>query len=103
MDGAAICFWRLCGVCHELCLPKGDSYIQHGTRIHSASLSSQSRPVCHPMLQGLDERVIAPIMLQVLKALEYLHKHGIVHRDVKVGLFDCSTFTLTSCIAFSFN
>ena len=35
----------------------------------------------HP--EGLDEAVIATIMREVLKALDYVHKHAGIHRDVK--------------------
>ncbi|KAI7748370.1 hypothetical protein M8C21_021637 [Ambrosia artemisiifolia] len=37
----------------------------------------------HP--DGFEEVVIATILREVLKALEYLHDHAVIHQDVKAG------------------
>jgi serine/threonine-protein kinase OSR1/STK39 len=37
--------------------------------------------------QGLEEEIVATVAQDVLRGLEYMHSHSMIHRDVKVGLF----------------
>jgi hypothetical protein len=34
-------------------------------------------------MQGLEEEIVATVALDVLRGLEYMHSHGMLHRDVK--------------------
>lgn len=51
-------------------------YMAGGSCLHILKAS-------HP--EGFEEMVIATILREVLKGLEYLHNHGHIHRDVKVS------------------
>ncbi|XP_056692824.1 uncharacterized protein [Spinacia oleracea] len=51
-------------------------YMAGGSCLHILKAS-------HP--EGFEEMVIATILREVLKGLEYLHNHGHIHRDVKAG------------------
>lgn len=55
--------------------------------------------------EGFQQPVIATLLYEVLKALVYLHSHGLIHRDVKVShlviticRFSLSFVVLAICI-----
>ena len=56
-------------------------------------------------MQGLEEEMVATIALDVLKGLEYMHAHSMLHRDVKVGIQPPLGVPVTvcgiSCLVFS--
>lgn len=55
-----------------------EPYVSHGSVLNIMKY--------HPRYQnGLPEEDIKVIMYETLKGLEYLHKHHIIHRDVKAG------------------
>ena len=53
-----------------------EPYITHGSVLNIMKYA-------HP--HGLSEELIAIIAHETLKGLEYLHHHGMIHRDVKCG------------------
>lgn len=50
--------------------------------VHGGSILNIMR---YKYADGLEEPVIATVMKEVLKALQYLHHNGIIHRDIKAG------------------
>ncbi len=46
------------------------------------------------LVQGLEEEMVATIALDVLKGLEYMHAHSMLHRDVKVSLLSPMKITI---------
>ena len=41
-------------------------------------------PEVDACMQGLEEEIVATVALDVLRGLEYMHAHSMLHRDVKV-------------------
>lgn len=66
----------LCSFVHDHNLWVIMPFMAGGSCLHILKSSHQD---------GLEEVVIATILREVLKGLEYLHNHGHIHRDVKAG------------------
>lgn len=52
-------------------------FMTEGSCLHLMKISYQ---------EGFDEPVIGSILKETLKALDYLHRQGQIHRDVKVSI-----------------
>lgn len=62
--------------------------------IVSELMSSDLRALISELKDQMAESQIKDIIFQMLKSLEYCHKHNIVHRDIKLENFlvDCDEF-----------
>eukprot|EP00268_Persea_americana_P056671 TRINITY_DN6712_c0_g2_i2.p1 TRINITY_DN6712_c0_g2~~TRINITY_DN6712_c0_g2_i2.p1 ORF type:complete len:732 (+),score=178.01 TRINITY_DN6712_c0_g2_i2:443-2638(+) len=65
-----------CSFVVERCLWVAMPFMAEGSCLHLMKIA-------YP--DGFEESVIGSILKETLKALEYLHRHGHIHRDVKAG------------------
>jgi serine/threonine protein kinase len=73
---------------HPNLLPVNGSFV-NGSKLNIVAPFCQAGSILdimkHTFKEGLDETVISTILKQALFGLEYLHKNGLIHRDVKAG------------------
>jgi serine/threonine-protein kinase OSR1/STK39 len=66
----------LCSFTHKNQLWMVEPYVSHGSVLNIMKYRDSN---------GFPEPIIAIIVHETLKGLDYLHNHGMIHRDVKAG------------------
>jgi len=66
-------------MCHAVYLCRVLAYVEYSTIFHAAKLGSLPAP------QGTESPKVRGVLWDVIKAIEHVHYHGIVHCDIKLA------------------